>query len=129
MRRDREAIRRWNKVVQAAGKIAAEAKLANGRRLLLENFFQIEENASEDISPGAPCPFLGQEAWISACGRFDPCCAPDAQRRTLGDFDNLAHRAFMDIWNGEAYRQLVKTYRTRSLCLSCNMRKIVENVV
>jgi len=127
MRRDREAIQRWNKVAQAAGKIAAEATLSNGRRLLLENFFQIEENASEDISPGAPCPFLGQEAWISACGRFDPCCAPDEQRRKLGEFGNLARQNFMDIWNSEAYQQLIKTYRNRSLCLSCNMRRITEN--
>ena len=126
MRRDREAIQRWNKAVQAADKIAAEAALSNGRHLLLENIFQLAESASEDISPGAPCPFLGQEAWVSACGRFNPCCAPDAKRRKLGEFGNLTRQRFMDIWDGETYRQLVKTYRTRSLCLSCNMRKTVE---
>jgi MoaA/NifB/PqqE/SkfB family radical SAM enzyme len=129
MRRDCEAIQRWNKAAQAAGKIAAEAASSTGRCLLLENFFQLEENASEDISPGAPCPFLGQEAWISACGRFDPCCAPDARRRTLGEFGNLIRQEFMEIWNGEAYRQFVKTYRTRSLCLRCNMRKAVDGAV
>jgi hypothetical protein len=29
----------------------------------------------------------------------------------------------MEIWNGEAYRELTSTYRNRRLCLGCNMRK------
>ncbi len=32
----------------------------------------------------------------------------------------------MEIWNGEAYQRLVATYRNRTLCLGCNMRKPVE---
>ncbi|MCY1008418.1 SPASM domain-containing protein [Nannocystis pusilla] len=76
--------------------------------------------------PGGPCPFLGQEAWVSAEGRFDPCCAPDAQRRTLGEFGSLHQHGLMDIWRGEPYDHLVKTYRNRGLCLGCNMRKPVE---
>jgi hypothetical protein len=55
-------------------------------------------------------------------GQFDPCCAPDALRRSLGDFGSLASRALPDIWNGPAYRELVASYRIRGLCLSCNMR-------
>jgi hypothetical protein len=62
-------------------------------------------------------------------GRFAPCCAPDALRRKLGDFGKLTQQKFMDIWNGETYRQLLKTYRTRSLCLSCNMRKVTEAAI
>ena len=83
MRRDADSIRRWNIAVQAAQAAAAEQPLRNGKHILLENIFPLKESATENLAPGGPCPFLGQEAWISAEGRFDPCCAPDAQRRTL----------------------------------------------
>ena len=126
MRRDKDAIRRWNTAVLAAQAAAAERTLSNGRHVLLENIFLLDEEATGDLAPGGPCPFLGQEAWVSALGRFDPCCAPDAQRRTLGEFGNLHDRGVMEIWNGEAYRELLATYRNRKLCLGCNMRKPVE---
>lgn len=123
MRRSPEAIERWNQAVLEAREAAGERPLPNGRHVLLENVFLLDSSATEDLAPGGPCPFLGQEAWVSAVGRFDPCCAPDAQRRTLGGFGSLAEQSFMEIWNGEAYRELVATYRNRTLCLSCNMRK------
>lgn len=123
MRRDVGAIRRWNQAVLEAREVATERTLPNGQSILLENIFLLDETATQDLAPGGPCPFLGQEAWVSAVGRFDPCCAPDAQRRTLGDFGNLHEQDFMDIWNGDAYQKLVSTYRNRSLCLGCNMRK------
>ena len=123
MRRDPGAIARWNAAVAAARKAAAENPLPNGRRVLLDNIFPLEADATDDLAPGAPCPFLGREAWIGAEGRFGPCCAPDAQRRTLGDFGNLNARGLMDIWNGAEYRTLAATYRSRSLCLGCNMRR------
>jgi glycosyltransferase involved in cell wall biosynthesis/MoaA/NifB/PqqE/SkfB family radical SAM enzyme len=123
MRRDAKAIERWNRAVCAAREAADERALPNGQKILLENIFPLEEGAIEDLAPGGPCPFLGQEAWISAEGRFDPCCAPDASRRTLGEFGNLNEQSFMEIWNGEPYRELVSTYRNRQLCLGCNMRK------
>jgi hypothetical protein len=126
MRRDPDAIRRWNAAVLAARDAAAERLLSNGKPLLLENVFLLDERATQDLTPGGPCPFLGQEAWVSALGRFDPCCAPDAQRRTLGDFGSLHEHDLMEIWNGEAYQRLAKTYRSRALCLGCNMRKPAE---
>jgi hypothetical protein len=86
----------------------------------------LDPTAIEDLAPEGACPFLGQEAWISAEGRFDPCCAPDAQRRTLGGFGNLNENSFMDIWNGDSYSGLISTYRKRRLCLGCNMRKPAE---
>ena len=101
--------------------------MPNGRHILLENIFLLDEAASEYLAPGGPCPFLGQEGWISAEGRFDPCCAPDAQRRTLGEFGSLKEQGFMEIWNGDAYRQLAATYQNRSLCLGCNMRKPADD--
>ena len=129
MRRDRDAIRRWNAAVLEAREAAALHALPNGRPVLLENIDLLDEDdAAYDLAPGGPCPFLGREAWVSADGRFDPCCAPDAERRTLGEFGNLHERSLMDIWRGEAYRTLTATYRNRTLCLGCNMRKPVEGV-
>ena len=124
MRRNQESIRRWNEAVLAAREAAAERTLPSGRPILLENIELLdEEGARHDLVPGGTCPFLGREAWVSAQGRFDPCCAPDAQRRSLGEFGNLHDRGLMDIWQSEAYRSLIATYRNRALCLGCNMRK------
>lgn len=123
MRRSPEAIRRWNNAVIAAQEAAVERPLPNGKHILLENIFRLNEDAKDDLAPGGPCPFLGQEAWVSAEGRFDPCCAPDIQRRTLGDFGDLHEEGIMDVWNGERYQTLVATYRNRALCIGCNMRR------
>jgi glycosyltransferase involved in cell wall biosynthesis/MoaA/NifB/PqqE/SkfB family radical SAM enzyme len=123
MRRSPESIARWNEAVIAARAAAQEALLPNGKPVLLENVFLLDPHATIDLAPGGACPFLGQEAWVSAEGRFDPCCAPDAERRTLGELGNLDETSIRDVWNGPAYRLLARSYRTRSLCLGCNMRK------
>ncbi|MBP9892796.1 MAG: glycosyltransferase [Planctomycetes bacterium] len=126
MRRSPEAIKRWNETVLACREIVSERRLTNGKPLLLENFFLLDANATDDLAPGGICPFLGQEAWVSAKGRFNPCCAPDAQRKTLGEFGNVSEQGLIAIWNGQPYRELLASYRNRSLCLGCNMRKPVE---
>jgi len=123
MRRSADSIGRWNAAVVAAHSAAAERPLPSGEHILLQNILLLDPDATEDLAPGGPCPFLGQEAWVSAVGRFDPCCAPDAQRRTLGEFGSLTDRSIMDIWNGDAYRELAASYRNRELCRSCNMRQ------
>lgn len=123
MRRSPDAIGRWNLAVLAAREAAAERRLPNGEYVLLENIFPLDEFATEDLAPGGACPFLGQEAWVSAVGRFDPCCAPDAQRRTLGSFGDLRTQGFMEVWDGRRYRELISTYFNRHLCRGCNMRK------
>ena len=46
----------------------------------------------------------------------------------LGDFEDVAEQSFMDIWRGDAYRGLTSTYRNRSLCLACNMRRPTGSV-
>ena len=122
MRRSPDAIRRWNKAVLEARAAAAERTLPNGQQILFENITLLDEDATDDLAPGGRCPFLGQEAWVS----FDPCCAPDAQRRSLGEFGSLHEQGLMEIWNGDDYRQLISTYRNRQLCLGCNMRKPAE---
>jgi len=125
MRRDAAAIARWNEAVQAALAEVEVSRLPGGGRVLLENIFPLDHRATDDLAPGGACPFLGKEAWVSAEGRFDPCCAPDAQRRTLGEFGDLHRQGFFEIWSGDAYRQLVAGYRNRALCLGCTMRKPV----
>jgi glycosyltransferase involved in cell wall biosynthesis/pyruvate-formate lyase-activating enzyme len=125
MRRDAAAITRWNAAVKAAQETARRHPLPDGREVLLENIFPLSTDATKDLVPGGPCPFLGQEAWVSALGRFDPCCAPDAQRRTLGEFGALNEQGLFAIWEGEPYRRLLAGYRTRALCLGCNMRRPV----
>ena len=123
MRRHPDAIRRWNEAVSAARRAAAECPLPGGGHVLLDNIFPLQADATDDIAPGGACPFLDREAWVSAEGRFGPCCAPDAQRRTLGDFGNLHEQGLMDIWTGEPYRRLITTYRNRALCIGCTMRR------
>jgi glycosyltransferase involved in cell wall biosynthesis/MoaA/NifB/PqqE/SkfB family radical SAM enzyme len=126
MRRSPAAIARWNEAVLGARVAAQSTRLPNGRQVLLENIFLLDATSTQDLAPGGRCPFLGREAWVSAEGRFDPCCAPDAQRRTLGEFGDLKETSIRDVWNGDAYRALLATYRNRPLCVSCNMRKPVE---
>ncbi len=129
MRRSRESIERWNHAVADAQAAAAERRLANGEIILLENIVPLDPAvAQEDLAPGGACPFLGKEAWVSAEGRFDPCCAPDAQRRTLGGFGDLGTSRLFEIWDGKTYRELVADYQERALCRGCNMRKPAEGV-
>lgn len=126
MRRSPDAVQRWNAAVAEALAVARNYCETTGRTLLLENLFPIDPAAAGDIAPGGPCPFLGQEAWIGADGRFSPCCAPDALRRTLGDFGNLHEKGLAEIWNGEDYRALLAGYSTRALCRGCNMRRPIS---
>jgi glycosyltransferase involved in cell wall biosynthesis/MoaA/NifB/PqqE/SkfB family radical SAM enzyme len=126
MRRSPESLQRWNAAVREARQVVERHPLPGGQRVLLENIHELDEGAVEDIAPGARCPFLGKEAWVSAMGRFDPCCAPDAQRRTLGEFGDLHRLGIQEIWGGEAYRRLRAEYQEHPLCRGCNMRQPAE---
>ena len=125
LRRDPQAIGRWNKVVEEACAAAEEHRLPDGGRVLLENIFRLDPEDEGDIAAGAECPFLGQEAWVASGGRFNPCCAPDALRRTLGDLGNINETGLYYIWKGPEYRRLREDYMERSLCRGCNMRRPV----
>ena len=91
--------------------------------MLLENIFRLDESGEGDIAPDGECPFLGQEAWVASDGRFNPCCAPDALRRTLGYFGNVNDTSLYDIWKGGEYRELQANYMKNALCQGCNMRR------
>jgi MoaA/NifB/PqqE/SkfB family radical SAM enzyme len=123
MRRSPEAIARWNTAVREARRAAEEHRLPWGARVLLENIHELSPEAVHDIAPGGACPFLGQEAWVSPEGRFSPCCAPDAERRRLGDFGTVAERSIGEIWESTPYQRLRETYPEHELCRGCNMRR------
>lgn len=124
MRRDSAAIATWNAAVQAAYEAAERYRLPSGAKVLLENILPLAPGAETDIALGAICPFLGREAWVSAQGRFNPCCAPDALRQTLGEFGNLMEESLYDIWQSTAYEHLRATYLSQPLCRGCNMRRL-----
>ncbi len=123
MRRSREALTRWNAVVDLAYETAEYDRLPSGERVLLENIFKIDEEIEGDIAPDGECPFLGQEAWVASDGRFNPCCAPDALRRTLGYFGNVNDTSLYDIWESAEYRDLQIHYMQNAVCQGCNMRR------
>lgn len=117
MKRNVQAVEAWNQMVPKA------LKVAECHGIKLEGIDFIPESAGEDLAPGAPCPFLVKEFWVAADGRFNPCCAPNEQRLSLGYFGNLNEDKLEDILRGEPYEDLVATYSTRSLCVGCNMRR------
>lgn len=123
MRRNQGAITRWNEQVERIFKLRDQYLLPNGKKIKLENFTILNNDAVEDIAPGGVCPFLGQEAWVDPDGKFSPCCAPDEQRKTLGDFGNVSDQSLNDIWQSEQYQNLRKNYLNYDICKKCNMKK------
>ena len=123
MRRSPEAIERWNHLVDSAYEIAERYRLPSGDRVLLENIFKLEEDGGRDIAPDGICPFLGQEAWVASDGRFNPCCAPDVLRQTLGYFGNVNQTSLYEIWESADYENLRSNYMKNALCQGCNMRR------
>ena len=123
MRRSADSIRRWNEVVDATCAAADRYRLYNGDKVLLENVFKLDDSNDEEIAKGAECPFLGREAWVASDGRFNPCCAPDALRRSLGEFGNVNEVGLYEIWTSDAYRNLRTNHMQNALCQGCNMRR------
>lgn len=123
MRRDATSIRKWNAIVEQATEVANTCLKPDGTKVVLENVYPLDDSATENLIPDGECPFLGREAWVSAEGRFDPCCAPDEKRRTLGEFGNLNEQGFMEIWSGNRYRALQDGYQSIPLCKGCNMKR------
>ena len=134
LRRSTESILKWNKIAKKCRDYAAANPLKNNKILRLDNFYDLELSAAADplmpqvsspIHPEAVCPFLGKEAWVNHEGRFDPCCAPDEQRKVLGSFGNinLPGQSIDDIWKSDKYLDLVKNYHKKPLCRGCNMRQ------
>lgn len=122
LRRNIDTITRWNRCVAICTDIANNEKRPNGKSIKLEHFFPLSVEKPDDIAPGGECPFIGKEAWVDHSGRFNVCCAPDAQRRALGDFGNLNILTLDEIWNSAPYKAFMESYMRHPLCKSCNMR-------
>lgn len=124
-KRNQAAIQRWNQYVLEA-QVAREQYLKpNGKKILLENIIPLKIEETKAVPESYECPFLNKELWISAVGKYSPCCAPDKQRQSLGDFGNFSQSNIQTIIESPSYQQLVKTYKTNELCKTCNMRKPV----
>ncbi len=119
MRRNKESRLRWNQIV------AKCVELARGSSLKLENFelLSMGEDEAPELTSDMECPFLGKEAWVNASGRFDPCCAPDAERQSLGTFGNVKDRGLLEVWKSAQYRNLANNYQDHAVCKNCTMRK------
>ena len=120
LRRNSEAKEKWNKTVEIC------TKIANNNDLKLDNFYPLEQQ-TDYLSDKLSCPFLGKEAWINAEGRFDPCCAPDEERKTLGYFGTISQANFREIWSSQSYQELKASYMHNQVCQKCNMRRPPQN--
>lgn len=127
LRRSPDSIRRWDAIARECRGIASAHRRPSGKTLRLENFYDLDESQESQgaVDPDYVCPFLGKEAWLNHSGRFDPCCAPDEQRLSLGSFGNVSDEKtqLLDIWNSDQYNDLVQNYTQRPLCKNCSMRR------
>lgn len=129
LRKDKDSILRWNAAAKKCHQVATEHLLKNGKKINLVNFELLDESALTDLAPGGECPFLGKEAWVASDGRFNPCCAPDKERRGLGDFGNLNDMSLSEIFSSDQYQDLCQNYMKNAVCQKCNMRKPIEQAV
>jgi MoaA/NifB/PqqE/SkfB family radical SAM enzyme len=122
-RQNAATIAEWNSYVQAAHAAAETHRKPNGEKVLLEQITALQAGEEKEVPNHYECPFLGKELWISATGKFSPCCAPDAHRQSLGDFGSYPEMGIREVVKTEHYRQLQENYKGKPLCQGCNMRK------
>jgi MoaA/NifB/PqqE/SkfB family radical SAM enzyme len=127
LRRDASSRQRWNSIAAKCQKEVMAHRLPNGGFVRLDNFLPLAAESSM-FDPSWECPFLGKEAWINTEGRFDPCCAPDAERRKLGYFGVVTEMGFRKLWKSQAYQKLKRKYVSSPVCAKCNMRRPLSYV-
>lgn len=118
-----ESIAKWNEYVKEAHQAQEKFLKPNGDKVILENIIPLQKNENKRIPDSYECPFLEKELWVSATGKISPCCAPDEQRNTLGDFGNIENTSIEEVLRSDNYQNLVKNYKKIELCKTCNMRK------
>jgi hypothetical protein len=123
LRRDAEAIRRWNAAVAEARSAAEEVRRASGAEVLLQNVAPLAEDPAAP-APAGPCPFVGREAWVHADGRFAPCPHPAAARGELGAFGSAAERPLLALWADPRFRAFVAGYESHPICRECPFRRM-----
>ncbi len=127
MKASRENVAQWNEYVKEAFLAQENYRKPNGEKVLLENILPLQEHEDKEVPEAYDCPFLTRELWVSATGKISPCCAPDALRKSLGDFGNIETTSIQEVLQSTAYRELVREYKSKPLCKSCNMRKPSTN--
>ncbi len=127
MKSTAESVANWNEYVKQAYEAQENYRKPNGEKVILENIVALQDNETQELPQEYECPFLTKELWISATGVISPCCAPDNLRKSLGDFGNIATTSIKEVLQSEVYTELVKNYKTKALCKTCNMRKISTN--
>lgn len=123
MKASPESIVKWNEYVKQANEAQEKFRKPNSEKVILENIIPLQNNENKEISESYECPFLEKELWVSATGKISPCCAPDEQRNTLGDFGNIENTSIEEVLQSDNYQNLVKNYKKIDLCKNCNMRK------
>jgi len=121
LRSSPESAAAWNATVQKCEAIAEAHATKGGRPLVLDNFHRLSTETPKRAT--GDCPFLGRELWLDPRGRLNVCCAPDAERRKLGDFGTLEDASLAELARSEAYRALLSDWRDRPLCQGCSMRR------
>lgn len=111
----------WNETVRTCETIVEAHVAAGGRPLRLDNFHPLSIETPKTAV--GDCPFLGRELWLDPRGRLNVCCAPDEQRRSLGDFGTLADAPLVELSRSKAYTSLLRDWRYRPLCQGCSMRR------
>ena len=129
MRRSHNSLKKWNQVVDLCEEAADKFRKADGTKVRLDNFVRLNLSSPGLMPDNWICPFLGKEAWVNWEGRFDPCCAPDAERKRLGYFGKINSDGGMTgIWQGIQYQRLVSNYMENEICRSCTLRRPAEEV-
>ncbi|MCC7455211.1 MAG: glycosyltransferase [Crocinitomix sp.] len=123
LKRSSESIARWNNYADQAIESALVNLRKNGHAVVLENIKKLEVSETNNVDIDKECPFLGKELWISATGKFSPCCAPDEQRQLLGDFGHFPDQSISKTLQSKRYLDLQHNYKTKELCKKCLMRK------
>jgi MoaA/NifB/PqqE/SkfB family radical SAM enzyme len=121
----KQSMLQWNKIVDLARKTVENHRKPNGERIILEQIDYLKPQESTQVPYEYECPFLEKELWISATGKISPCCAPDEQRNSLGEFGYYPKTSIKEVFESKTYRNLVKNYKEHPLCKVCVMRKPV----
>ena len=124
MRRNHDAIERWNAIARKCIDFANENPLPNGKRIVLANIYELDPTTAENRIRLRPAPSSVKKAWVNHAGRFDPCCSPDELRQTLGYFGNVQDDGLFAIWQSAEYRDLIVNYLDNDVCRQCNMRQL-----
>ena len=123
---DEKSMERWNRIVDLANEAVEKYRKPNGKKILLEQIDYLKPTETKEVPYEYECPFLEKELWLSATGKISPCCAPDEQRDSLGDFGHYPDTTLKNVFEKDIYKNLVKNYKDNPLCKVCVMRKPME---